>query len=289
MVVNPGGCHDSSRRIWSLWEMMTKFAFRHIHVIEMVSLRAMLCIARRADAEIDPGELNSIAEELGRLKTDVAVVGLTDSARKIERTINWFSGGILNSQAIGSELRNVIEAIEVEAEKRVYFSIDGDRAKYLSEIVFGLSVYTVFPQARYDIENAGKCLALECHTAAVFHLMRTAEWGMRSLCSEFGLLRIRKSRKSGKVTYQPLEYSEWEKILDQLQEKVDIKLSRLKRGQSKQELQELYYPLLQDLKGFRDAWRNHVMHTRAEYTSEDALAVFSHVKRFMEALCSRVQ
>jgi hypothetical protein len=71
------------------------------------------------------------------------------------------------------------------------------------------------------------------------------------------------------------------KILDGLQDAVDLKMTRLKRVSEKQKLQEFYYPALQDIRGLRDAWRNHVMHTRAEYTDKDAEAVFFHVKRLL--------
>ncbi len=111
---------------------------------------------------------------------------------------------------------------------------------------------------------------------------------MRALCKDIGLRKTQRTKKSGKPVYAPIEYSEWEKILDQLQSRADSKLEKLKRGTDKQKLQEFYYPVIQDLRAFRDAWRNHVMHTRAEYTREEAIAVFGRVKSFMENLASRV-
>ena len=43
------------------------------------------------------------------------------------------------------------------------------------------------------------------------------------------------------------------------------------------------------IRGFRDAWRNHVMHTRAEYSREDASAVLSHVKRLLQTLAVHIK
>jgi hypothetical protein len=152
----------------------------------------------------------------------------------------------------------------------------------------GPEVINAFPSAGPDIIEAGNCLAAECHTAAVFHLMRVVEWGLRALAASLGVRRIRTSKKPGNNKYTPISYTEWERILDGLQTAVDAKITKMKRGKAKQDLQEFYYPALQDIRGIRDAWRNHVMHTRAEYGLEDVMAVFSHVKRLMKNLSSRV-
>ena len=118
--------------------------------------------------------------------------------------------------------------------------------------------------------------------------MRSVEWGLRALASDLGVKKIRASKKPGKRKFMPIAYSDWEKILDGLQTAVDAKVLRLKRGAEKQKVQEFYYPALQDIKAIRDAWRNHVMHTRAEYTRKDADAVFQHVSRLMVSLSLRI-
>jgi hypothetical protein len=50
---------------------------------------------------------------------------------------------------------------------------------------------------------------------------------------------------------------------------------------------KFYYPVLQDIRGIREAWRNHVMHTRAEYSPEEAVAIFEHVRRIATTLAKR--
>lgn len=76
---------------------------------------------------------------------------------------------------------------------------------------------------------------------------------------------------------------------NQLQDRVDAKLNKIKRGPAKQASQEFYYPMLQDIRGIRDAWRNHVMHTRQEYEPKDADAILGHVRRLMNTLAIRVR
>ena len=54
-------------------------------------------------------------------------------------------------------------------------------AYFEQEQLFGKDVHEKIPKARQDIKESGNCLAAELHTAAVFHLMRVAEHGLRKL------------------------------------------------------------------------------------------------------------
>jgi len=214
--------------------------------------------------------------------------------QKIQASLSFLKGAVLpNSSAVATELRNIREAVDYELGRRLFIRVSPERnhclEQFSKESLLGPEVPTNFPSAVPDIREAGNCLAAECNTAAVFHLMRVVEWGLRALCADLGFSRVKsKIKKSGRVVYTPIEYSEWERILDELQERVDRKIVRIKRGPSKQTQQQFYYPALQDIRGIRDAWRNHVMHTRDEYNHEDADAILSHVKRLMSTLATRV-
>lgn len=160
---------------------------------------------------------------------------------------------------------------------------------YEQDTLFGPGVHQAFPLARTDIQEAGTCLALERPNASVFHMMRAVEWGLRALCTDMGVSRLRSvNRKTGKVTYRRIEYSEWESILNQLDKRVEEKLADVRRGPKRQLYQEFYYPVLLDIRAIREAWRNHTMHTRSDYSVNDALAILTRVKHLMQALSSRL-
>ena len=57
------------------------------------------------------------------------------------------------------------------------FVISADKVRYFqtNDPLFGAEVDGKFPSAAFEIAEAGKCLALERSTAAVFHLMRALE------------------------------------------------------------------------------------------------------------------
>jgi hypothetical protein len=100
-------------------------------------------------------------------------------------------------------------------------------------------------------------------------------------------LRTR-NKKTGKIKYAQLAWSDWENILSLLRSTVEKRIAKLARGRKKQLYQEFYLPALQDIQAFKDAWRNHVMHTRATYDAQDDDAIFGHVKSLMVRLATRV-
>jgi hypothetical protein len=188
-----------------------------------------------------------------------------------------------------AEMEHAIAEIFRDLRDIKLLSVDLARSGLLdNKDVMGAAVATAFPSAVSDIVEAGNCLAAECNTAAVFHLMRVAEWGLRASCVHFGFRQAKAVKKSEKIKYTPISHVDWETMLNQLQPYVDAKIAKTKRGPEKQALQEYWYPVLQDVRGIRDAWRNHVMHSRAEYNRDDAKAVLTHVDRLMRKLAEKI-
>ena len=186
--------------------------------------------------------------------------------------------------AIRSEVKHVADAICDELKKRQFVAVSPNLVRYIDRVAWiGDEVTDAFEDASDDVYNAGNCLATECGTAAVFHLMRVVEWGLRYLCVHMGLKQAK--NRNGKLV--PITYTEWETMLNQLRLRIDAKIEKMSRGPKKQQAQEFYYPALQDIQGIRDAWRNHLMHVRRDYTIEDAEAIAQHVKRLMMSLAMK--
>jgi hypothetical protein len=85
----------------------------------------------------------------------------------------------------------------------------------------------VFDKARSDVEDALDCFGVGKDTAAVFHFMRVAEWGLRALCVHLGFRNIKSKTKSGKVHLTPIEFSTWETMLNQLNGRVNKRIAKL--------------------------------------------------------------
>ena len=191
--------------------------------------------------------------------------------------------GKFTGTVLAAHLGGLKEDLNICMFSHRFIQIEGGAQKYLeSGTIFGESVKTSFPNAAADIQSAGYCIAVDLNTAAVFHLMHVVEWGLRALAIDVGLADIVTDKSKGKTT--PVEFAQWEQILNQIPEKIEAIILAMPRGDEKQKAQEFYYSAVGEIRGFKDAWRNHVMHTRRSYTNADALAVFSHVQRFMQNL-----
>jgi hypothetical protein len=132
--------------------------------------------------------------------------------------------------------------------------------------LFGQVVTDHFQSASYDIAEAGKCLSLARGTAAVFHLMRALECGMKELASAL------------KVPYCP----SWDAYIG----KINTALG--KNYKDKSEAERKAEPALRsivgDLLSVKHAWRNSTMHIEKTYTEEDAEQILITSKSLMDSL-----
>jgi hypothetical protein len=219
-------------------------------------------------------------------------VGFHRALTTIERAGEELRNTSVTDEYLGlrGECNRVADALFDDVNEHAFISVHPNRVACIDNPhLLGEMVVRAFPLFRTEIIEAGNCLASECNTAAVFHLMRVVEHGLRRLCASLGLKKAKMRYQSGKGRhkYIPISYADWETMLNQLHPLVEKKIEKIKRGPKKQEEQEFYYPILQDIKAIRDAWRNHIMHGRALYGSEDAAAVHAHVRRIMRKLSER--
>lgn len=198
----------------------------------------------------------------------------------------WMASQVgITWQQAENELRVLRQAIEADLEDRMFVFVIPEKATLLDHMqTEWTDVWKAIPDSEPDIKEALYSYALERNTAAVFHLMRTAEWGLRALCHHFGRINTETVRSSGTIKLTPVEFSMWEKIIDSLWDDMEKTLNQIPAGPQRQKMQEFYKTVLLEIDAFKDAWRNHVMHTRREYTAEEAAAILLHVKRFMSLL-----
>jgi len=180
------------------------------------------------------------------------------------------------------EMMHIHESLILDMRKHKFLQVELPEYSDLGDGLLGVEVLGSFPSAKEDIIAAAHCLSVDLNVAAVFHLMHVVEWGIRALCHHVGLAEVVTDVKRSKRL--PIEYAQWEIILKQIDDKVQATVGAIVDRDDKQKAQRFYYSTLQEIEGFKEAWRNHVMHTRGEYTAEDAEAVKSHVERFMKSL-----
>ena len=143
--------------------------------------------------------------------------------------------------------------------------------------LFGDAVFDAFPSARFDIREAGNCLACDNNTAVVFHLMRVAEHGLRSIAKKVGI----KLTDKGKP--QPIEFATWDKVITAINNKITAART-LPQGPKKTKSLQFYANAAENCTYIRDIWRNEISHTRKSYDDFEAKAVLSRVRDFMRLL-----
>jgi hypothetical protein len=231
------------------------------------------------------GDLRKPAEEsIEKLREFCEAVGFANALPVIR-----FAGYHLREDPtageLRSELRHLEETVFLELAKRKFLHIEADRAWLLEQDdLFGPAVTASFPSASRDIREAGNCLAAECTTAAVFHLMRAAEFALRSLAKD----------RDVSFKDRPLDEKEWGQILMALEKRLsDLRSSDRKCwpvAEARDAQIRFYNEVVQELRGFNDAWRRHISHadTLAFYARDEALGVLKHVRAFLQKISERI-
>ncbi len=127
--------------------------------------------------------------------------------------------------------------------------------------LFGNEVSTKFPSAAYEIEEAGKCLALERSTAGAFHSIRCLEAGIRAISRCLGIPDPTKARDRN-----------WGAMLGTLKIAFDLKWPGSSNRLSGDG--EFFDNAYAALAAMQNPWRNATMHLDQKYTTEEATHIF---------------
>ena len=110
--------------------------------------------------------------------------------------------------SITVELDHLRAALLLDLKFHKFLRVRPDRRHCVDNAeLFGPDVNKAFPKAIEDIRQAGNCMVAECGTAAVFHLMRVAEHGLRKLATR---LHVKLTHKGSN---HPIEFADWDKVI----------------------------------------------------------------------------
>lgn len=202
----------------------------------------------------------------------------TDRLWRLERRLKNqnITFSFLNTEF--EEIQNLIKfeldetpVVIIPKEKAKYFEKDGD------DSLFGKSVYENFPAMREDIKNAGNCLAVDLHDGAIFYLMRIVEFGLRELGRNLGIKKIANA---------PLDYAGWQKVVNEIEEKLTKKIPTV-RGPKQSEELKFKHDLLADFKAF-EVKRNEALHGRGRYNGPEAIGFFDRANEFIQRLDKQI-
>lgn len=217
---------------------------------------------------------------IDRLKEDCAhldELGLHASAASLDRLITLLEQpGSQPSAPILRECGDLTRRLQDELDRRLYFSVDSDHQRYFTNPEpFGPAVSERFSSAIVDIEESGRCIALNRSTAAVFHLMRVMELGLRVVGASLNDPSI-----------DPVRNPTWSVMLRRFDS--ELRKSLPDRSSEWRADEAFFAGVASRLYSVKDAWRNPTMHVQLTYTEEQAMEIYNNVSGFMRHIATKL-
>ena|ERR1700694_1197869 len=267
----------------SEWELMAKFnAGNCCTLFSALGERMQLAASLEPRQRIEQAWINNtkiaVLMPAGMMAAELE---LMESLAMIKRLFEDWEKNI-TAEEFRYGLYHLSRLIESEMRKRLCFGIPEHLSKYANnERPCGDLVYEAFPSSRMDLQEAGSCLACGLNNASAFHLMRA---------SEIGLWELGRDRQIPLSKGPGLEFSEWGKIIKELEDAVKA-IQQWPNCPSKEDAHKFYNTALVDIRAFNDGWRRHTAHVRLHQppmSDEDAIALWSHVSRFLGTLATKI-
>lgn len=283
----------SQPAILSLLDFMRNFeAWRFADLVQYLAQYRWIAYYRKTAGAIDAQVAHEIHYYVTEYLKHCQELKLSASVNIIKKRLDpklRGAYGPITWDELGNELGILWDALGPEMSMRRFAYVAESKAIQVDEMLERergeeklanpwADVWNRFPSAKEDIEEAVYCYALERNTACIFHLMRTAEVGMRGLAR-----RLKVKMPNGKR----LEWSDWGAILREMNKKIENFAQTMKAGPAKDDVLEFYRGSLGQFYAFKDEYRNHVSHKRKSYDENHAKHVLTHVCGFMQKLSAR--
>ncbi len=182
------------------------------------------------------------------------------------------SGDSFTWSELNTRSRALRDAIKTELKEYLFYQYPRDKGlKYLSIDSEWKDIFMAFPLVRDEAVSATDCYALQQNTASVFHSMRIVEHGMRALARD---------RRISLRNKKPVEWATWMDIIKGLDAEI-TRIGLTPASAKKEDALEFYSGARSDFNGFKDEFRNSVMHVRSNYDEYQALRALTNVRTFM--------
>lgn len=241
----------------------------------------------------DQSTIDKVLRDLGDVIEAGNITGMLvacDAAERITKLLNDSQVNLPEGSQIQNAAaypQNVISDIKValhellllaprELSQQLVLVISRSKAKrYMEGNLFGDDVEVRFPSLSFDIREAGMCIAADRSTAAVFHLVRCLEGGIRAMSRCLGIPE----------PHRPADRT-WGKLLQSLKEGIDAAWPN--KGQRSSGDGKLFDEGYAALVGMKNPYRDPTMHLEKKYTEEEAESLFVIIRGLMRSLAARM-
>lgn len=198
---------------------------------------------------------------LGHIRQDCEAVGLRISIKQVERLLQTIEIQSTTVGVIANLIADLRNRINDEMEDSLFVQIPSAKAMFFDTPNLAESLGQSLTDAAFDLDEAGKCIALSRHTAAVFHLMRVVEVSLTRLAGKLGIAL------SSDQSWGPL-IAELDRAIKAI------------TGSEK----EAYALALTHLISVKNAWRNPTMHVGRFYDDGQTIAIYISVRFFLDSV-----
>jgi len=226
------------------------------------------------DSPILSGIRDAVLASMQSIEKDCQALHFTVTLAKVKRVIDTLrEHERFSYRDLDVACHEVSERLTDELNSRLFLAIDASDVRYYQNPLEEWQVVLKeFASTGFDIEEAGKCFALNRYTACVFHAMRILEIGLTALGHHYKLSTDR---------------ANWHEIITAIEKKV--RALGPGDGVNWRDEQQFGSEACTEFRHFKDAWRNHAMHVRQTFDDERSRVIYEHVRAFMGHLATRLK
>jgi hypothetical protein len=264
---------------WSLFDMMN-FSLRSFAIaMRLTTQEIFMAMAHPASDIIATVDKERVTNNLQFIATKCRQLALNSAENRLQRCFGLLTSSLPQTyDELRREFETLHEAIEDDIKAEYFYHYPRPKVMLLILNAEWLPVFDAFPSSRKEVDEGLDCYAPGHPTAAVFHMMRVAELGMRALARE------------RQVTFpkHPLEWADWQNILDLTEKNAKTATGNMSRGPAKDAALAFHNGAIAHLHALKDMYRNSVMHMRRSYDDLDAQRAIGQVRDFMTGLCRKI-
>jgi hypothetical protein len=263
------------KRFWNLEEMIIFVASSFVEAMHRLRDAEEMVKVIRAPRVLVPQDfiVLHVAPVVQFCNTQCKWIELEISLRRIDEHIRPKLETEITAGDLATELRVLRETIASELTDHDFAYIAQDKKKVYREWQTEWKrVLENFDEATKEIDQAVICFAMELYTATVFHMMRGAELGLRTLAVRVGV-----------TLKHSIELEDWNTVLLAVDRKLE-ELHNAPKSPSRQAELKLYSDAASHLR-YMKAWRNEMANVRAVYGEGEAKSALTRVRELLELMC----
>jgi hypothetical protein len=183
---------------------------------------------------------------------------------------------------INTLLEELWQTLEWEMKSEHFFHYSREDARQIENVdEEWKNVISAFPSSRREIVAALDCYALNDYTGCVFHMMRVAELGLRTIAKERGVISL------GRKKPKPIEWGTWQEVFDAIEGQLPA-IRRASPGPKRDAALSFYDTALSDLRTLRGLFRDPTMHFRGNYDKGEADSAIFRSYSLMGTLATKL-